>query len=100
MFNALKRLLRIQDKVRAQLAIGLVTWEEIPESDEAPDTLTVTKSELMPSWAWNAMVRKDIMPVPEPYIGQMDDWGGDGVRVVKTDQFFPLGSEMHRSALS
>lgn len=83
----------------ALIGFGFVTWDEVPESPEAPESWTVKVGELMPDWAWNALIRKELMPVPEPAKGQLD-WGGDGLRVVKTGQFFPLGSEMHRSALS
>jgi hypothetical protein len=76
----------------------MTRWQEVGEHPDTPESWTIELNRSLPSWAWNALVRQDIMPVPTPKFGQMD-WGGDGVRVVKTGEFFPLGSVMHRSAV-
>ena len=99
MFRSLLALFKRRPVSPEPVTFGILFWEEVPECPEAPEDWVVEIGSNMPDWAWNALVRKDIMPVPEPFEGQLD-YGGDGLRVVKTDEFFPLGSVMHRSALS
>jgi hypothetical protein len=81
------------------MEMRFVDWSEIPDEPEIDLTqFKIEVGRLPPLWFWNALIRKEIMPVPEPFIGQ-EDWAGDGIRVVKTGEFFPNGSIMSKGDL-
>jgi hypothetical protein len=73
----------------------VVGWQTVPESPFAQNQWTVKRGTMMPDWAWNALVKGDVIPWPPAVKGDFD-WGADGVRVANGGQHFPIGSVLRR----
>lgn len=73
-------------------------WSEIPGEPEYDlEPFVVEVGRVPPLWAWNALVRQDLMPVPA-VLGE-EGWGAEGLKVVKTGQHFPIGSRITKGDL-
>jgi hypothetical protein len=73
-----------------------VYWETVTESPVAPAEWTVKRQTMMPDWAWNALVKGDIIPWPPAVKGALE-WGEDGLRVANGGQHFPIGSVLRKA---
>lgn len=72
--------------------------EDIPEYDLTPAILEPGAP--MPDWFFNALARKEVVPLAEiDDVGSPDHWGDKGMRVVKTGEEFPVGSWVYKGDL-